>query len=152
MRFLTNTDLSNASKDIKNILSHELKTAIDELGDKYDFDNNTIESLSYSLYVSHNSKVQFKTGKTKFTKAYEKSVVKLIDESDLSFEDLGFLMYLSAKLTSHEDNYLRIDGELASKNEIIEYLISEINSNISANTLRRRFKSVEDMNLLLYSR
>lgn len=149
MKFINNTDLLNQSKEIKRALTHDLNSSIEELPIKYDFDKEILDTMSYSFFVTHNAQVNFKNGKTKFTKAYEKSVIKLINESDLDWEDLGFLMHLSSRFTNYEDNYLRIDDELATKNELIECIIKEGKGKKSANSVRRRFKAVEDMNLLM---
>ncbi len=94
------SDLQTQTDQIRNIVSSTVTNLIDnDLVDGYGFDKEFLEGLTMSLYVSHNDKVVFKPANTKFVKAYETEVKRLIKKTDLSFEELGFLLYLSAEYT-----------------------------------------------------
>lgn len=148
MKFKNNTLLKNSSQDIRKILQYNMKNDIENLIDDYGYERELIEGLSYNIFVTHTEKVLWKAGKTEFTKAYNKEVNRMVDEGILDFDELGFLLYLSSKYTTMEDNYLRIDSELVGKNEIIEDYKNKSKSPISDSSLRRKFKSLEDKGFL----
>jgi len=151
MKFEGIGDMQNTSKLVHEILATKLKNEIGELEDGYGIDAELIERLSLKLFVSHSDKVLWKSTKTKFTKAYEKEVNRLIKDNVVSFEDLGLLLYLATNYTEYEDNYLRIDGEYISKTELIEdlHIQTKENSRSSVSYYKKKILELEKKNLIL---
>lgn len=151
MKFDGTGDLQNTSKLVHEILMTKLKNEITQLEDGYGIDADLIEGLSMKLFVDHNKKVLWKSTKTRFTKAYDKEVNRLIKENVATFEDIGLLLYLATNYTGHEDNYLRKDGEYISKKELIEDLHTETkaNSRSSQSYYKKKILELEKKGLIL---
>src|SRR5690606_34918235 len=114
--------LQNTSRMVQEILTNRVKDQMTELSDAYGIDIELLERISVNMFVTHNDKVLWKSSRTRFTKAYEKEVNKLIIDNVVSFEELGLLLFLSTNYTNYEDNYLRIDDEYCTKKELLEDL------------------------------
>ena len=151
MKFEGTGDLQNTSKLVRDILMTKMKNEIIQLEDGYGIDAELIEGLSMKLFVDHNKKVLWKSTKTRFTKAYDKEVNRLIKENVATFEDLGLLLYLATNYTGHEDNYLRKDGLFISKKELIEDLHNETktNSRSSQSYYKKKILELEKKSLIL---
>jgi DNA-binding MarR family transcriptional regulator len=151
MKFESIGDKQNEAKLIRDILMTKINNELPDLEDAYGISADTLEGLGVNLFVNHNKKVLWKAGKTKFVKAFEEEVVNLIDEDKLSFEELGLLLYLAAKYTGHEDNYLRKEGIYLTKKKLIEDIHNskKSNGNLSESYYVRKIIALEKKNLIL---
>jgi DNA-binding MarR family transcriptional regulator len=149
MKFGSVVDKQNQAKLVREILTMKLGKEVNELEDAYGISPDLIESLSLKLFVDHSQKVLWKAGRTKFVKAFEEEVVELIDESTISFEELGLLLYLAAKYTGHEDNYLRKDEEFLTKKKLIEDIHNSKKNNESESYYKKKILGLEKKNLIL---
>lgn len=136
---------------MKLIFTTKIKNELPNLEDDYGISSDTLETIGFSLYVNDYKKVLWKAGRTKFIKAFEEEVINLIDEDTLSFEELGLLLYLAAKYTGHEDNYLRKDGNYLTKKKLIEDIHNSKKSkeNLSESYYVRKILALEKKNLIL---
>lgn len=144
-------DLQNVAKLVREILMTRMINELGELEDGYGIDAELLEGLSMKLFVDHNKKVVWKSTKTRFTKAYDKEVNRLIKDNVATFEDLGLLLYLATNYTGHEDNYLRKDDMYITKKELIEDLHNETkdNSRSSISYYKKKILELEKKNLIL---
>jgi DNA-binding MarR family transcriptional regulator len=145
-------NLQNTAKIVREILITQLGNQVNELEDGYGIDADVIERLSMKLFVDVDRKVLWKSTKTKFTKAYDKEVNRLIQENIITFEDLGLLLFLATNYTQHEDNYLRDkDGKYITKTELIEDLHEQTknNSRSSVSYYKKKIIELEKKNLIL---
>lgn len=151
MKFEGVGELQNVAKLVREILMTKMTNELSELEDGYGIDADLIEGLSMKLFVDHNKKVLWKSTNTRFTKAYEKEVNRLIKDNVASFEDIGLLLYLSTNYTNYEDNYLRKDDEYITKKELIEDLHKETQSNSrsSQSYYKKKILELEKKNLIL---
>lgn len=140
---------SNIVRIIRHILNTALQNEINELADKYDIPPEVLEGIIVNLYVKDNTKTTWKGGKTKFVKAFVEEVIMLIEKDELDWEDLGFLLYLSAKFTNYEDNILRNeDGFYISQKEIINIIHTNKKKNSSKQYISRKLRDLENKKLL----
>lgn len=152
MNFNGTVDLQNTAKLVRDILTVKMKNELCDLEDNYGIDEELLEGLSMKLFVDQTKKVLWKSSKTKFTKAYEKEVNKLIQDNIATFEDLGLLLYLSTNYTTYEDNYIRgTEGEFLTKKELIEDLHNKtkLNARSSQSYYKKKLSELEKKNLIL---
>lgn len=149
MKFESVLDKQNQAKLVREILIRKLGNELNDLEDAYGISPEVIEGLSMKLFVDHSQKVLWKAGRTKFVKAFEEEVVNLIDENAISFEELGLLLYLASKYTSHEDNYLRKSGEFLTKKKLIEDIHNSKKNNESESYFKKKILGLEKKNLIL---
>jgi hypothetical protein len=144
-------NLQNTAKLVREILLSQLGNQINDLEDGYGIDAEIIERLSMKLFIDFDKKVLWKSTNTKFTKAYDKEVNRLIKENIATFEDIGLLLYLATNYTQHEDNYLRKDEKYITKKELIEDLHEQTknNSRSSISYYKKKIIELEKKNLIL---
>lgn len=116
-------DVANQSKLIHEILLQKVINEIKEMPDTYEINEDIAKGIEFSLYVTHSDRVLWKSTKTRFMKVYEKELTQMIDNKDLTFEEVGLLTYISSKFTGYEDNIIKIDDEYASKQMLIDELM-----------------------------
>lgn len=151
MKYESMGDLQNVSKVVREILMTKLINEMNQLEDGYGIDADLIERLSLKLFVDHSKKVVWKSTKSRFTKAYDKEVNRLIKDNVATFEDIGLLLFLATNYTEHEDNYLKLDGEYITKKELIEDLHKQTkdNSRSSISYYKKKILELEKKNLIL---
>jgi DNA-binding MarR family transcriptional regulator len=117
---MTNYDQSQLARMVQEIILSKIKEELDEISDKYDIPVEKVEKLAVSLYVKDVSKSQWKSSNAKFMKLYEKELEMLFDNGIINFQEMGFMVFLSLKFTSYEDNTLRNpDGTNSTQKDII---------------------------------
>jgi hypothetical protein len=151
MKFESIGDKQNQAKLVQEILSKYVSGHMNELEDGYGIPYEVIEKLTVGIYVNNNNKVLWKAGKTKFVKTFEKEVSRLVKSAITSFEEMGLLTYLASEYTSHEDNYLKKDGEYLTKKELINNLHNDTkdHSKSSISYYKKIILELEKKNLIL---
>lgn len=110
-------------KMVQEVLAKNVIREIEEFGEKYGYENFPSQDLEFSLGVKIKNRVDFKGGRTKFMKTFEKEVKMLYEKDIIGFREFGFLSLLGIYFVSYEDNTLRNkDGSLCTQKDIIEKL------------------------------
>lgn len=148
---LSSMDVKNQSKMVHEILIQKMLNEMEDLSDSYGIDQEVLKSIDISLFVNHLAKVKWKGGKTRFVKLFEKELNAMIDNGDLTFEEVGLLTYLASKFTGYEDNILRVNEEYASKQMLIDTLkeITKGQSKSSDSYFKRILSNLEKKQAIL---
>lgn len=148
---LSTIEVENQSKIIREIILNNVRNEINELSDKYGIDQRVVDGMEYNVYLNSTDKVSWKGGKTRFTKIFEKELNAMVDNQDLTFEEVGILTYLASKFTGFEDNILKINDEYASKQMLIDALkeVSKGQSKSSDSYFKRILSSLEKKKVIL---
>lgn len=116
-----NFDQNQLARMVREIILAKITTELEEMSDKYCIPQEKIEQIAVSLYVNDASKSQWKSSKARFIKIYEKEIEMLFDNGVINFNEMGFMVFLSLKFTTYEDNTLRNeDGSYCTQKNIIE--------------------------------
>jgi hypothetical protein len=146
---LQNYNQNNKTMLVYEILNTTLRNELVEISDKYGIPIEDLEGLAISLFVKDNSKQIWKGGKTRFVKAFVKEVIVLIEENEIDWDDLGFLLYLSAKFTNYEDNVLRKENnEYITQTELIEEIHHKKKKKSSPSAIGRKIRDLTNKKLL----
>lgn len=148
---LSNIDVKNQSKMVHEILVQKMLNEIEDMSDTYGIDNEVLRSIDFSLFVTHLERIKWKGGKTRFVKLFEKELNAMIDNGDLTFEEVGLLTYLASKFTEYEDNILRVNDEYASKQMLIDALkeVTKGQSKSSDSYFKRILSTLEKKQAIL---
>lgn len=147
----TNVEIENNSKMIREIILNNITTELEEMSDKYGIDKEILDSIELSLYLTHTDKVIWQGGKTRFVKVFEKGLNEMVDNQDLTFEEVGILTYIASKYTNYEDNIIRVEDEYASKQMLIGVLkeVTKGQSRSSDSHFKRLLSSLEKKKAIL---
>ncbi|MED1863202.1 MarR family transcriptional regulator [Fictibacillus nanhaiensis] len=138
-----NYNQSQLARMVHEIVLSKMKEELSEISDKYDIPVEDIEKLAISLYVKDVSKSQWKSSNARFIKLYEKEVELLFDNGIINFSEMGFMVFLSLKFTTYEDNTLRNkDGSLCTQKDIIDL------SGMTKPTVSRTLKGLIEKKLI----
>lgn len=77
------------------------------------------------------------------------SVNELMKKGIIDFSQLGFLVFIYYEYAKSEDRYLKLNGQLASKEEVTKHYIENNEKSVSESSIRRNFKYLEDKGLLI---
>ncbi len=134
---------------VRNILQTTSYNELKEISDKYDINPEELEGLMVNVFVKDLSKKVWKGGKTRFIKAFVEEVIALIEKEEIDWDDLGFMLYLSAKFTNYEDNILRKDdGSYITQKELIESIHAKKRKKTSPSSIRRKLVDLEKKKLI----
>lgn len=118
---MMNYDQSQLARMVREIILNKIATEMEEISDKYCIPQEKVEQIAISLYVNDASKSQWKSSKARFIKIYEKEIEMLLDNGAINFQEMGFMVFLSLKFTTYEDNTLRNgDGSYCTQKDIVE--------------------------------
>jgi hypothetical protein len=147
---LENNYKNNTAMLVYQILQGTLNNELREISSKYCIPIEELHGLAINLFVRDTSKVQWKSGRTRFVKAYVTEVIMLIDENMIEWEDLGFMLYLSSKFTNFEDNTLRKkdDGSYIIQKDLAKVIYEDRKGKVSERTIKRRIAELVDKQLL----
>jgi Holliday junction resolvase-like predicted endonuclease len=90
-----------------------------------------------------------KETKVEFNKEYINGIV---DNEKVSWDEMGLIIYIASKFTTHKDNYLRNNGNYLTKNNLMDtiHTIKEYgNNSLSKSYLKKKILSLEKKNIIL---
>lgn len=149
----TNTlDIQNNARIVHELMVHDLQSKLAEYSDAYNIPEEVVKGLEFSLYVKHSDRVLWKGGRTRFAKIFEKGLDEIMNDGLLTFEELGLVTFLATKHTEYEDNIIRINGEYASKQDLVDLFKEKSKNQASRNSdsyFKKVVSSLEKKKLLL---